>query len=638
MLPIFGLLWQSFFWLDQVPAATKLGYAGLTALSALRPAYGLLAVVALATLGAPIAGLAGGPRERMAEAIVLTFLVGWLVHTVVRRKSALDMDDSLAAPIALFVVAVFASLVVVSAAVQSATAPPWQYIRLAASLLAHDYFGGTCYETHNWYQAAFLVEGGLLAAAALQLLRRRSDLQTALARMLALGIASAAALSLVRLGAGLMRASDPAALLLRAITALRLTAHTADLNAAGSHFVLALPVLWALGIMAGRWRPAWMLTIIPVIAALWLTGSRTALFSILLILAAAVAVATGRRAKARLFLVAATVIMVVGIVIVSRPAPESSVVATLQNRWQFLQLSWDMLKWAPLFGVGVAEYFGRSAALMPEGLKTLYVAENAHNNFAQIGVELGVTGLGLFLWVLASAWRRARQGLVSCPDPLLRGLVLGLASATLTFLTGHPLLISAFACSYWIALALAVVRADTVTGPPASAAQPSPAHAGMSASARWHPRLVAAAAVVIVASVPFRAHLARDEVNLSRVRYGFASGGVDPVSKDRYQWAGPRATFFVPTSAQSLYFSASPPTDDAALELELQVDGRLANRILLRDGFWQDMRLILPLAGSAHAFRRIDLLVKRPGGGDHPDRSPGDSNGPRVRVRTIRAQ
>jgi len=138
--------------------------------------------------------------------------------------------------------------------------------------------------------------------------------------------------------------------------------------------------------------------------------------------------------------------------------------------------------------------------------------------------------------------------------------------------------------------------------------------------------------------VPFRAHLVVDGMNLSGVRYGFAPGGVDPVSNDRYQWAGPRATIFVPTRAQSVYLSVSPATDHESLELELRIDGRLANRVVLRDGFWRDMRLILPVTGSPRASRRIDLTVTRSSGDSQPGSPQRESNGPRVRVRTIRVK
>jgi hypothetical protein len=456
--------------------------------------------------------------------------------------------------------------------------------------------------------------------------------------MLAIGIVAAGVLSLVRLGTALVREADPVAFLLYALTSLRLSVHTSDFNAAGSQFVLALPLLWVLGTMAGRWRPAWWLAAGAVIAALWLTGSRSAQFSILLPLAAVMAVGTGRRAKAQLALGAVALVALVFAIIVWRPGPESSIAATLENRWLFLQLSWDMLKSAPLFGVGIAEYWNLSKELMPEGLRTLYVAENAHNNFAQIGVELGLTGLGLFLWVLASAWRRARQGLLAGADPLLRGLLLGLATTLLTFLTGHPLLIGAFACSFWIALGLVVARADSLSGRSASTEQPLSIQDGRQTSGRWRSRAAAVIALLIFVSVPFRARLASDQVDLSRTRYGFAEGSVDPVSNARFEWVGPRATMFVPGSAQSLYLSASPATGEEGVDLELTVDGRLADRVALRDGLWLDMRLILPVTKSNRSFRRIDLIVRR-SGGDYPSGSPArDSNDPRARLRNVHAK
>jgi hypothetical protein len=177
-----------------------------------------------------------------------------------------------------------------------------------------------------------------------------------------------------------------------------------------------------------------------------------------------------------------------------------------------------------------------------------------------------------------------------------------------------------------------------VSGQSARATQTLPEQTGVPVLAIWRRRAAAAIALVIVVSVPFRAHSAGDRIDLSEVRYGFAPGGVDPVSSDRFEWAGPHATIFASKQAQSLYLSVSPPANDSALELELRIDGRLADRLLLRDPSWMDMRLILPVTKSAHAFRRIDLNVRRTRDDIRPGSSQRDSNGPRVRVRTIHAQ
>ena len=70
-------------------------------------------------------------------------------------------------------------------------------------------------------------------------------------------------------------------------------------------------------------------------------------------------------------------------------------------RSQFSETSARMFASAPIFGVGVGRYFERSSEFMPDELRALYGAENAHNYFAQAFAELGIAGGALFLWLIA---------------------------------------------------------------------------------------------------------------------------------------------------------------------------------------------------------------------------------------------
>jgi hypothetical protein len=70
----------------------------------------------------------------------------------------------------------------------------------------------------------------------------------------------------------------------------------------------------------------------------------------------------------------------------------------------------------------------------------------------------------------------------------------------------------------------------------------------------------------------------------------------------------------------------------------MRIDGRLANRIVLSDDLWRDMRVILPVTRAARPFRRVDLLVRRIADDNQPGAPPRDSNDVRVRVRTIRVE
>ena len=517
ILPVCALLWQSFFWIPDASLPVKAGYAGLTLLAAARPRDALLIVTALATLATPLSWLIGTPAKT-GEAMVLAFLTGWIARAAVRREPLLPADDSLRRPLVLFAVTVGASLAVVMTMIQAAVGPALPFVERASSLLARTYLHGSAFEIRNWYEAALLGEGGLLAAAVIQLTHRREDLQSAMARMFAAGIAGAALLPCARVATALLRSPDPAEMLVRFITSIRLTSHVTDLNAAGSHLALALPVIWSLGVVAGRAgrgrarSAGWFLAAIPVLAALWLTGSRAAQFGLLIAAAAAAALRIGRRRRLTLALIALGLAVLVSGVVAARPGPRASLPTTLLVRKYFTQMSWEMFRSAPVFGVGVGEYYRLSERMMPVPLRRMYTAEHAHNNFFQVGTELGTVGLALFLWLLAAAGRRIARGFgTSPPDPLLLGLATGLAAAVLTFLTGHPLVVGAFACSFWMALALAVSRADWLAGP---AAERAPGTAVSAAVSPWLSpgRLTAAAIALMVLLVPVRAHLARARV------------------------------------------------------------------------------------------------------------------------------
>jgi O-antigen ligase len=637
VLLVAGLLWQSLFWIGHVPLVVKIVYAVFTFVACWRPAVALLILAAIAPIAEPLIRTVSPPPVRSAEALVLAFLVGWLVQGFVRRIPIFDRNDSLSKPLQFFTLIVAASLFVVSAGFQPASGSLWQYVETVTRLLARGYLEAGRFETRNWYDAALLVEGTLLVAAVCQLGTRRLEYQRALARMLATGVVAASVLSLVRATTWLVMAADPWALTLRLMTALRVSVHVADFNAAGSHFVLVLPLLWALWAMARRGRFVWGIGVAATGLALWLTGSRAAQLSAMLMLAAVVACVKGRGARLRPAIVGMLLLVAIGGIIAARPAPESSVAATLQIRWMFTQTSVAMLQTSPVFGVGIGGYYRRSGDFMPPALKSQYPVENAHNNFAQIGAELGLVGLAAFVWILAVAWRRTRAGWSPSADPILRGCLLGVAVAMLTFLTGHPLLVPAFACSFWLVFALAIARADTL------ATETSAAHAPVPVPSRvgpggWlvrQPRAIAILALLILASVPVRAYVARENADLSHVRFGFGASGFDAATGERFRLVGPSATLFAPTSARSLLLSVSQPTPDEELEFELRIDGRLANQLVLRDGFWRDMRVILPESGSTRAFRRIDVSVRRPSDDNAATTPVLEADGPQVRVRTI---
>jgi hypothetical protein len=243
--------------------------------------------------------------------------------------------------------------------------------------------------------------------------------------------------------------------LLRYVRGERFSLHMADLNAAGSLYVLGGIVAAAIAGARMTGRNFAIAALVVVAPAFWLTGSRTAFVATLaglLILA----VVRQQKSPTRLQLAAATagltLLVVAGAFTVDwQSEVQGSAARSARLRSEFTQTSARMFSSAPLFGVGIGKYFDRSAEFMPAELRAIYGNENAHNYFAQQFAELGIVGGALFLWLvcalLIAGWRTART---RSADAMLAGLLAAAGAYLLTCVTGHPLLVPEAALPFWV--------------------------------------------------------------------------------------------------------------------------------------------------------------------------------------------
>lgn len=243
---------------------------------------------------------------------------------------------------------------------------------------------------------------------------------------------------------------------LRYVRGERFSLHLADLNAAGSLYVLGGLIGAALAVTDRRRRLLWLAVVIVMLPAGWLTGSRTAALAALVAGIGVFAFAVWRvRVGLPRAAVAAAVMLVVLLAALStgRAEERGSAGMSLRLRTAFLQTSARMWRSAPIFGVGVGRYHERSAEFMPDELRAIYPHENAHNYFVQQFAELGVVGGLAFVWLVTAAlvagWRtvRARPG-----DGVLTGLFAGTLGYLITCVPGHPLLVPEAAIPFWGAL------------------------------------------------------------------------------------------------------------------------------------------------------------------------------------------
>jgi len=133
--------------------------------------------------------------------------------------------------------------------------------------------------------------------------------------------------------------------------------------------------------------------------------------------------------------------------------------------WKFTAM---MIKDHPILGSGVgtfkyntldyqAEFFshGNNRSLYPYGL-----AFNAHNEYLEVWADLGMIGLGIFIWIVIGYFYYGLRFLKKTKDNYKQGTVIGIMGAVAAVLVdgifGFPLHLPATAILFWLFLGLTV--------------------------------------------------------------------------------------------------------------------------------------------------------------------------------------
>ena len=589
-----------------------LALAGFCLLAFSRPAAALLVTMALVGFGVILSHMAGVPPLRATEVLVVASLAGCCLQAA-RRVSPLrhGLVAQISVPVALLGVAVVASTIVWQRVYQVGMEDPSTYFQTLFQFLIRDYFFDPG-DFRLLVTTAVLLQGLALYVAVSALCRVDATFFQRSLRMLAVGGAGLGVLSAVRLGEILLRNPEAIPALRATAGGLRISPQIADYIAAGSYFALCWLVSLGLAIASRRRRVVWMTAGAPLIAALYLTGSRSVIAAALAGLVVLV-FAAARRWSLALGRVVAFALVAIVVMVISYPwmtgrdiVGETAAIS-LKTRFELSRTTVRVIETRPLFGIGFDRYQLLADGLASPELNALwYGRKNPHNDVLRIGAELGVLGMGLFLWILVAAGSRIARAFQRAPDVRLAGLSGGLVAFVTTSMVSDPLMVREVSYAFWIALGLAVGRS---AGPhvPREASGAPVAESVRRPRRRLMWTLALLVGGLLVLSVPFRARQELRSVDLRHVSYGFFDWGTDPDGTPN-RWSGPRATFFVEGRARLVDIPLSGTLPSGGLQqVEVQVDGRLANRIAVGSE-WQRLRISLP-PGDSRAPRRVDLLI-----------------------------
>jgi O-antigen ligase len=630
------LLWLSFFRLESVPASVKFACLTFTALAAIRPREGLLLTAGLAPLGRALE-LFGDSWQRGSEILVLLFLCGWIAGAIIRRERLFD-DEGLRPPALLLGAVTVASVAVTTLTTpQFVAMPGGAFVRQYVALVASTYLGAPNGLLRPLYEGARVLEGLLLMAAAITLSRPERVLGDRLARAVLWGAVGMGVLSGVALGIHLLGNEGIDSNVWDFWTG-RIAFPVRDANAAGSYFVMAAIAMigW---IGADRsWRLLWIVAATPVLTGLWLSGSRTAVLAGVVMGAGALvsSVAHGRIGWRRVAMPAAIAVLLLSLALpLFRGGFVDQLGPSAMSRVWFARMSWAMWQTAPVFGMGIGEYYPRSTAFMPAELRSNYAMENAHNYYAQMGVELGAIGLACFLVLLGVTGRQVWRLVVASGYGRRQiALAAGLGAFLVTSLVGQPLLVPSVSYAFWLLFGAAL---SGVGGATEGAV---PAAAGPAGSSRSRARVpgglvgVVAAALVML-TIPVRVRDGINEQDLSTASYGFSSRAVDAATGNQYCWIGPEARFFVHAGAQVVEFPLSGSADRAATDVEVRLDGALVNRIRVDGSSWLAIRIPVSAAAARGRFRLVGLRVVPARQIDGPLAEGVQPTEPRVRIGAV---
>ena len=569
--------------------------AGVSLVGAVRPAVGLMLVAAFAPLGGAIGALFGLTTSA-TEPLLLSVLAGWLLGRTLWRES---WDTSAVALAGLLALTVCASLAVQCAVAFQIAAPAGlafprallQWLTQTSEVLGP--------QRPEVPAALRLIGGCGLFVMAVEVCRREPATAAASLRLLTLSVAAVASLNINRfVEVALRQGPDFWSAARHVHQFLRVSSTIPDVNAAGALFALVLPAAVWLCLAASRHRWMWGAVALAVGAGLWLSGSRAAMTGGVIGVLGYLALFAHQHWSWRRTVATLAVSLTVCAALVvwyPRAAAHTASHDAWVIREQLARVGFQMAREAPLFGLGVGRFFTESARFASPELRQYYTAQNAHNQVLQILGELGITGVVLFLALLACSltrgWPRPRA-VVS--DSLRGPIVFGIVGWLFASLLMHPLLVPEAAAAFWLALGLA--RASVVTAHPQSGP--------------WRRTAIGVAlvATVLVVTLPERVAASRLTINLDGVGLGLSRWQRDARTDVRYRAARAWPAIYVDGRPGRLWVPIRVVrAGRGTTDVEVWLDGRPAGSLALQSDVWTEVTMLLPNSGNRPRFRRLDF-------------------------------
>lgn len=583
--------------------------AAFCVVAVLRPGDALVILCAFVGFGIVLSHLAGFPALRVTEVMGVACLAGYGVGALMHARFRRALVESLSLPVMLFAVTAIASTLVWVRVYQLSTGSASAYVSVLLRFMTHDYFVQPG-DFDFIVPAATLLEGLGLYVVAAALCRLDPLFFARPLRALTIGGAGLAMMSVLRLLEIHLR--NPEIIrVLRANAGLRISPQIPDLIAAGAYFAMCWLVGLGIAVAERRQRVGWLLAGVPLLAGLYLTGSRSPLaaaFGGFVLLMFALVRRTMVPVRSVLaFAIVALLVMVIGFPwVVGHDIVGETALQSLKVRVELARAGLQVIATRPLFGVGLDRFYLVAGRFASPELNALWPGRKTpHNDFLRFAGELGIIGAGVFVCILALAARGIWQTLRETTDARFYGVVAGLAAFLITSLVSNPLMLREVSYVFWIGLGLAV--GYSLPPPEAGSSTIDERAASRSRISRLRWSVAVAGVVLLLASVPFRAHEELAAINPAGITTGFYDWDAEP-DGTRFRLSGPHVTMYVDGYARAVEIPLKGTLPSGSPQrVEVRINGRPVNTVAVGPE-WQRVRTLLP-RDSLNEPRRIELLI-----------------------------
>ena len=236
----------------------------------------------------------------------------------------------------------------------------------------------------------------------------------------------------------------------------------------------------------------------------------------------------------------------------------------------------EMIKDYPFFGIGVGSFVSHFLDYK-DVIKLSYRPENAHNYFIQIGAEIGLIGLAIFLCLIIIIFRYGFIVLKRLKEEYWKfvslGILAGIAGFLISCLAQHPLLLIEMQFIFWLFVSTIFILGGL--------------NKIQLSRLKLSKKLLLIIVFAILASIPFRLFFPSNNKVITNHGFYYWERWQHQIP---FRWTKRTASQQIEINGSTLYLpilSSQPNISNKPVKIDIYFDGYKIDSIILKENKWR---------------------------------------------------